>query len=59
MEGTQQKTTIAPVVRRSCGCPRRSKNRVSATQMSTKEGDMRGELYSIKTAGLTHQQGSE
>ncbi|KAJ9063111.1 hypothetical protein DSO57_1003641 [Entomophthora muscae] len=46
MEGTQQQTTIAPVVRRSCSCPRGSKNRLSATQVLTQERGGRGEFHS-------------
>ncbi|KAJ9062060.1 hypothetical protein DSO57_1014684 [Entomophthora muscae] len=46
MEGTQQQTTIAPIVRRSRGCPCGSKNKVSATQVPNQEGDRRGEFHS-------------
>ncbi|KAJ9067223.1 hypothetical protein DSO57_1001860 [Entomophthora muscae] len=46
MEQTQQQSTNEPVVRQGCGCPRRSKNRVSGTQAPTQEGDGRGELNS-------------
>ncbi|KAJ9071875.1 hypothetical protein DSO57_1032927 [Entomophthora muscae] len=49
MEGTQQQTTIAPVVRHSCSCPRRSKNRLSATQVLTQEGGGREEFHSDAT----------
>ncbi|KAJ9051445.1 hypothetical protein DSO57_1004526 [Entomophthora muscae] len=45
MEGTQQQSDNAPAVRRSCSCPHGSKNRVSATQVPTQEGD-RGEINS-------------
>ncbi|KAJ9077967.1 hypothetical protein DSO57_1011502 [Entomophthora muscae] len=46
MEGTQQQSIDAPVVRRSCSCPCGSKNRVSATQVPTQGGDRRGEFHS-------------
>ncbi|KAJ9074294.1 hypothetical protein DSO57_1007984 [Entomophthora muscae] len=46
MEGTQKQSTNTPVVRRSCSCPRRSKNRVSEPQVPTQGGDRRGELHS-------------
>ncbi|KAJ9057221.1 hypothetical protein DSO57_1024751 [Entomophthora muscae] len=46
MEGTQQQTTIAPVVRRSCSCPHGSKNRLSTTQVPTQEGGGRGVFHS-------------
>ncbi|KAJ9065456.1 hypothetical protein DSO57_1019496 [Entomophthora muscae] len=46
MEGTQYQSTNTPVVRRGCGCPRGSKNRVSATQVPTQGGDGRGEFHS-------------
>ncbi|KAJ9074711.1 hypothetical protein DSO57_1003767 [Entomophthora muscae] len=46
MEGTQHQSINALLVCCSCGCPRRSKNRVSATQMPTQEEDRRGEFHS-------------
>ncbi|KAJ9086056.1 hypothetical protein DSO57_1008283 [Entomophthora muscae] len=46
MEGTQQQSDNAPVVHCSCGCPRMSKNKVSATQVPTQIGDGRGEFNS-------------
>ncbi|KAJ9059610.1 hypothetical protein DSO57_1000569 [Entomophthora muscae] len=46
MEGTQQLSTNAPVVRCSCSCPCGSKNRVSATQVPTQGGEGRGEFHS-------------
>ncbi|KAJ9055743.1 hypothetical protein DSO57_1000601 [Entomophthora muscae] len=46
MKETQQQSTNAPVVCCGCSCSRRSKNRVSATQMPTQEGDRRGEFNS-------------
>ncbi|KAJ9056304.1 hypothetical protein DSO57_1034522 [Entomophthora muscae] len=49
MEGTQQQTTISPVVFRSHSCPRGSKNRLSATQVPTQEGGGRGEFHSDAT----------
>ncbi|KAJ9058462.1 hypothetical protein DSO57_1012056 [Entomophthora muscae] len=39
-------TTNAPVVGRGCSCPRRSKNRLSATKVPTQEGGRRGEFHS-------------
>ncbi|KAJ9054321.1 hypothetical protein DSO57_1015913 [Entomophthora muscae] len=44
MKGTQQQSTISPIVYRGCSCSCGSKNRVSATQMPTQEGDRRGEF---------------
>ncbi|KAJ9058142.1 hypothetical protein DSO57_1015368 [Entomophthora muscae] len=46
MEGTQQQRSNVPVVCHSCGCPHRSKNRVSAIKVPTQEGDGRGEFNS-------------
>ncbi|KAJ9062101.1 hypothetical protein DSO57_1014330 [Entomophthora muscae] len=46
MEETQQQITIAPIVRRSHGCPHGSKNRLSTTQVPTQEGGGRGEFHS-------------
>ncbi|KAJ9049593.1 hypothetical protein DSO57_1022833 [Entomophthora muscae] len=44
MKGTQQHSSNVPVVRHGCGCPHRTKNRVSGTQMPTQEEDKRGEF---------------
>ncbi|KAJ9061257.1 hypothetical protein DSO57_1022312 [Entomophthora muscae] len=49
MEGIQQQSNNAPVARRSCDCPRGSKNRVSATQVPIQEGDGRGK-FNIEAA---------
>ncbi|KAJ9085039.1 hypothetical protein DSO57_1017885 [Entomophthora muscae] len=46
MEGTEQHSNNAPIVRRSCGCPCGSKNQVSAMQVPTQEGDRREEFNS-------------
>ncbi|KAJ9061792.1 hypothetical protein DSO57_1017199 [Entomophthora muscae] len=46
MEGTQQQSINAPIVRCSCGCLHRSKNRVSPTKVPTQEEDRRGEFNS-------------